>query len=1246
MNHDGILMEDTSHHSQRSMSLSSSASDIANDTVGSSSLDHLFPFFDEITRTAPQKMGSSVIMIFIIFLEAFTNGYFPFLPDFWNLNEQPDKILRYFAYLLDFGNSDESVLKTYVPSIVILALSYMIFFWFLGIVQYYRINKTFSRASIIATRILFSFILPFLLIPNMNSIGFNFNAIFYAQSGSHSAYIALTVLSVISGAINYFLFYFDIIFRSSTPYLENSCFSMWDGKPFFTFVLVQGLAAFSSRLLFHFPAWTKYFLVALYGVVNLVMALNCFVFHFIPEICNISLAAMHMTNLLSAVFAVCPISSTIRLIIPIPIFIVMQSVFYFLFKMTRKKAIELLPTKLEEQALMTMRIVMADDPKSFVDWTLIRQITALHPTTNVFIRIAQVLSFFPSESQLLNHYVMIISKHSDLKLHERFMFYQIRRVHVLRQSSANKQFNFEFEEVKKQTSKMIACFSQFFVTNNELSIGTLIGLVKLNKKTNSLCNEALEKYPNSSRLAYEYSRYLIECHAEFKEGTAWYNKAEQMDTGKHTAIYYSFRSMVNLYPVYLKKNILDYKGKKIITVEKTKAGSSASSLTGNNGNVDEEANEELAERIFDKPRLRFALKRATDNMKCVPLELIYEGSVVRYILTFIVFISLYFGFQGFFNGRLDNTVLMESVATVREVIAVGLVSLCHLVGTAFGAIDQIYIKEETAEYDILNNTAQSMILGIINGIKATQTLGSMIASHGSSIIETAREYMIDGKINYCFDNGTIMDATFVSTRSLSYYLLTHLLNAQSAISPTMSKTSVICELIGNVPTFQEQMDKQTVLFTTREASTADEINHKLDIAFILVPIALAICLLSPLVIGLLLLHKDLKRLFSAVMLLPRDVFVQGSKPIVKTDFDSSTVASSIEMDRTPVFGIPIVVICSMIISVVSVTMVLLMIRDTNNNFMNAALWLETSARRGPFLIELVSDAYFLAFFQISQSTTYGNVSEKAHRVKQNLDVVMKLNRDLLLGNDEMPACNGFSKELDEIHFSSSCSEEYEEYGLHGNYNCLSVDQLMMVYSKFTEDLLSTFTSNPMYPVGKTDPFNQLAHLVFYHIFPNLQRVQVILSDACQNLIKDTNVTNGVILIISFLIITILFIIELLMNHKMDAAYNTLKIIIARFPPNAVISNQNLLDAIIGRAQMKRVKQVSAAQSVIDSSPDAIFALSGDYSIESMNPAASHIFGYTPEQILGQSITTLIPNPDADKDPLVLTNNNTESSLYR
>jgi PAS domain S-box-containing protein len=62
------------------------------------------------------------------------------------------------------------------------------------------------------------------------------------------------------------------------------------------------------------------------------------------------------------------------------------------------------------------------------------------------------------------------------------------------------------------------------------------------------------------------------------------------------------------------------------------------------------------------------------------------------------------------------------------------------------------------------------------------------------------------------------------------------------------------------------------------------------------------------------------------------------------------------------------------------------------------------------------------------------------------------------------------------------------------------------------------------------------------------------------------------------------------------------------------------------AEAERLELGARASAILESVSDGVVTIDEAGTIESVNPAAGHMFGYVPEQLVGQPVTTLMPEP--------------------
>jgi PAS domain S-box-containing protein len=86
-------------------------------------------------------------------------------------------------------------------------------------------------------------------------------------------------------------------------------------------------------------------------------------------------------------------------------------------------------------------------------------------------------------------------------------------------------------------------------------------------------------------------------------------------------------------------------------------------------------------------------------------------------------------------------------------------------------------------------------------------------------------------------------------------------------------------------------------------------------------------------------------------------------------------------------------------------------------------------------------------------------------------------------------------------------------------------------------------------------------------------------------------------------------------------------LLLRIDPLTFVSNPRLI-ALLGNTNFTNIETVSNPfEAIFQTSHDSMFVLNSDQIIERVNLATTQIFGFSPEQILGQNIELFFPSSD-------------------
>ena len=1279
------------------------------ESTSSGFFEIFFLIFDEIGKFSPPNSFLIFIQIFISFYQFYITSFFPFMSDGWDFSVFPDKIIRYLNYPVDFGNGDPDIFNSGICLCLLLILCAIFIIFLIIIFFYYKANKMFPQHCALATRIIISIVIPIILsplsyiivfsfkscftndssyIPCINKTEYNKTKIYDDPSGNLSEisttnrqlYLTTATIGILFYFFLLFIFYADVMFRSSTPYLEDTPLSMWDGFPLFLSMFGSTLNIIFSGFIFRFPTWAAYFLIICYLIYNGYILYNILFFPMIKHWMNATFFIFVSSSLFSSLFQLFPIKSIYRLLIPLVIFVVhIPIVIIFLRQFRRKitrQEIEEANISTESRALRYLRLSISDRCADFVLFKWLKPMNQ-KSTNKLLFQMAQFISFFPSESQNLTFYISLLARRNNISLHQQFLFFQLRRVHIFRQSSTSKQLNEDLSTISKATSQCISSFAQFLIRTiddrQELTIDSLRSLAKLNKSTCSMCHEAMSRYPNNSRLIFIFSRYIIECQADFKGGVSMYQEAQMIERGKRATIDYAFRSMINLFPTYLWKHILDYKGRNILkrrTRQKSGSSLSADSMTNDKNNpmseTDIESNEKVASNVLENPKLRFALRKAVNNMKSKGIMIMTFSCVVRFILTFVICMIIMGVAPSIIGERKVNYQNIAEIGTVRKCIDLSLFRMSKIwsrnlnlsptqedIRSALGpdiSVDEF--DNSTIEPEI------AMISDVFSSIEAIERLGKLLieVKYQDSMSSSDKDsnFILFNNISFC---NRAKGKFYESTTSLRYFML-YLLNQIVSVTRLDSlyddpfdwkEDECICEVVMNMGKIIQVLNDQSSVLISREQEYSNTMNTKILIFFCIVIPFIFAAFIIPYFVGYAKMISEFRQIFDVLNLLPIQIYKESCMPIARFNADYEQVQEAVsQVDYSGCQKIEMAIpgiLCSVLVAG-SLIGTFFLLRDVNNKFYALVKWLEIGSHRAPLLIETITNAIFAGIFGYVGATDYTSHVYHLDLVYNYSQRFLYQHKDLIWGSDSSTSCNNFTERLDQLHFTNTCFIDYKSESLQADYRCFSLDQQIMTFNKFAKDIylsiiyaqhnsnMTTNSSNKKsdFDIAFINILNSyeainLHYLGITFLLPKLEEAQQILNQGINLKIDQLKKYSIAISLGTFATDIIIFIIELAILTTLREEYNIVRILIARLPPLGVVQNQSLVELMTGNIEGVKSKQNSPIINHIIYCSNPIIVFDKTCKIQMVNSQTTKTFGISKEQLFHTHISTVISKDD-------------------
>ena len=660
---------------------------------------YFFSLISEANRSRKVSPFFRMIEFFFIYLQLILSAYNDFLP-YEDTDSNYITFLKVF-YIGFIGAADEVV-----PFIIALSvIDFITIAFFVICIIDYHVTHEYRKWMLYVLRIWHGHLFGVLLIPNFLMIMKGF-----AYLGLHNdfqGYIIVIITSIL-GCISIWHYLTILPFFSRTPYLSPSPVHAWDIKRIYKFLLISAIPmGLESFLNDQFETWIE--------IIPLFMMIGIFIY-LIYELCSLPFKGIFFNALLfgcfngvilGAAFSAAEsisegVGNTVFYSGPPILAVVSTIVIYFIIREYRKKVMKSLsyesfnepgerPTeemkkeqldklnlKNKKKSIMFIQIGFEEMCDMFVDWSLCKYLFDKFPADDdLIVFISWLVSLFPSEIQFLHKIITHGTKIVGISVDNRFLFFQIHRIHIFRQSSTSRETSNDFTKVKKVTDQTISAFCKYWLNlskpNNEFNTSIYQGLAHLKQQAEAAWSEALDKYPNNPRFAKEHAVFLLEVGCQFKESLKQNQKALQLENGLRMQNDKTFHHFVLAYPEYLKKGIVDVKGNlkgPQINKNKNDAEMTSSSLMSTNhrsnsksssaintDNSDESSSDQIdmqeGARFLPQMNLRLALQRAVNGLKAKTIKKIIISALLRAILTIAFILMIIFITKPLFDSRVD-----------------------------------------------------------------------------------------------------------------------------------------------------------------------------------------------------------------------------------------------------------------------------------------------------------------------------------------------------------------------------------------------------------------------------------------------------------------------------------------------------------------------------------------------------------------------------------------------------------------
>jgi PAS domain-containing protein/class 3 adenylate cyclase len=870
-----------------------------------------------------------------------------------------------------------------------------------------------------------------------------------------------------------------------------------------------------------------------------------------------------------------------------------------------------------------MRVGVARNCDLFLDFSFPHFIVDTFPVQEMFLGVGHMLSLFPTELQFLGGCQAQVHASWRLTVADHFLYFQLQKVFVMRQSSVSKEASSMIKKIRKESRDATASIRNFWVdivTNPLiLDMSSLQAIYRLGNAIQGRFRDLCDRFANSQDLCCEYATFLVEGMADYSASLSWRRKASLLEQGIRLNNDYAFHALVNMYPHYLLDRITDDAGR-FLSGQRSLDNASQGSA------IDEKAD---ASSISDAGT-RIAMQRALSRMSLTGLSCLEFVVCLQVAIVAIVGIAIGASVPSISR---NVTEYLNSVDLISEAYE-GIITAVFAGGISFAT----HPETLRANYGFRGIDA---IIEVANAPRdaafATLSRPALTTWQRSRSAKRALQDALAGMVLFRSEAGGIVD-TLVFAQTMVLYVsddtawltgMGTLRSARAALYEGLDECAGGASLLYHGDLGQRSRARifagaLALILATDVPTAAQEqviesgellllgISSSFVRAAVAMPVLFFVLFTSVQAVGIIWFYRDVDYALT-IMRHVRPSAVEASLLPISRGVHEKVNAGASKLARGGGAGfaaLPYVTAFAIVVDCLGFSLGFLL-ADKKLSLTDELLnWYVLAAGRLGGVVWLPGALMVLPH--------EGGAVDLLGAIAAAYEAYELGRTALLVGNGRMDGITGFDEALDEAQLLDFCDDPPDDF--YSFASCLSIDRACSMVASLARPILES--RSPF--LLDTDEFAKLMTIVDGSLAQRLNDYDdQLLAFAHEQFDGVTEIllyTSVITVVANVAMLAVMVSLFVSFGHAVEA----MRQLIGLLSPIDIASYPRLVDLISGGSDDKGM--VAASEIIVREGDEGVLLVTGDYTIEGANQSFYSISGLSADEVLGHPVTVLGDKP--------------------